>query len=253
MAELRLVSINIEGDKHWDTVLPFLQELNPDVVCIMEVYEEELSKLSQFPFQSFMPCTKRPFRRDESGEPRVFGSAIVSKYPIASHHTNYYSKVGSELPIFINGSSKDKYESYWYGYIAAEVTKDTQTFKVITTHFVWTHDGMPDDYQRAGLQEMKRLLADEGEHVLCGDFNIPRDMNDLSVELVQGYVNAVSLSEATSLDAQFHRVAKTPEWSRVQHFVVDYMLTTPHYQATSEPLVFGISDHAAIVTTITRS
>jgi hypothetical protein len=82
---------------------------------------------------------------------------------------------------------------------------------------------------------------------------MPRGINELSAELERGYVNAVLLTETTSLDKQFHRTVHTPEWDRVKNFVVDYMLTTPRYQATSEPLVFGVSDHAAIVTTITRS
>ena len=39
---IKLITLNIEGDKHFNSVLPFLQEQNADVVCLQEVFELDL-------------------------------------------------------------------------------------------------------------------------------------------------------------------------------------------------------------------
>jgi exonuclease III len=31
---MKLININIEGDKHFDTVIPFLEKEKPDVLCL---------------------------------------------------------------------------------------------------------------------------------------------------------------------------------------------------------------------------
>ena len=38
---MKLVSINIEFDKHHDTVIPFLKKENPDVICVQELTAED--------------------------------------------------------------------------------------------------------------------------------------------------------------------------------------------------------------------
>jgi exonuclease III len=40
----KIVSINIEKDKHHDTVLSFLQREQPDVVCMQELYAHEAER-----------------------------------------------------------------------------------------------------------------------------------------------------------------------------------------------------------------
>ena len=43
----KLISLNIEGIKHFDTVIPFLKKEKPDVICLQEVPKKDVEMLKQ--------------------------------------------------------------------------------------------------------------------------------------------------------------------------------------------------------------
>ncbi|MCL9971862.1 MAG: endonuclease/exonuclease/phosphatase family protein [Candidatus Pacebacteria bacterium] len=247
---LKLVSINIEGDKHWDSILPFLEKEGPEVLCLQEVFEDQLSKLTSFPYLHFTQNTLRPYWSEPGGVPRNFGTAIASRVPLKNVRDVYYWKVGEVPVFFVNGSPKEKHATHWYGCSVAEVETEGMTFKILTTQFTWTPDGMPDDLQRKDLTTLLTLLKNEGEYALCGDFNIPRIQNELYAQLVSAHTDNIPTSYTCSLDSTYHRTRTTPAWEHVRHYMVDYLLTTPKYYATDVRLQDGVSDHMAIVATL---
>jgi len=45
---VKLISLNIEGDKHLDDkILPFFDKEKPDVLCLQEVFAKDIQKICQ--------------------------------------------------------------------------------------------------------------------------------------------------------------------------------------------------------------
>src|SRR3989338_3132306 len=88
---MKLISINIELNKHYETVLSFLKKEKPDVVCLQELLEEDFERFKQ---ELGMAGVYQVFSRvnwpgyeDLIG--RKQGVAIFSKNIIDSGYTFY--------------------------------------------------------------------------------------------------------------------------------------------------------------------
>ncbi len=87
-ASLKVISLNIEREKHLDLVLPFLAKEKPDVFCLQEVFEKDIPRFEQElgVTSYFSPMTRFP-----EGEARyLMGAAIFSRLPIVHSDTQYY-------------------------------------------------------------------------------------------------------------------------------------------------------------------
>lgn len=247
MLELKLVSINVERQKHWDTVLPFLKRESPDVVCMQELFLSDVP-LVDFPFHHFVPNSQ--WVDSEHQKPETVGVCVFSKKPFSDIQTSYYFGDPGTIPIF-DQTSPATIRATWLRGIAL-ATIDTQ-FTVATTHGTWTPHGEAEAYQLEDIERLKKILADVGEHVLCGDFNIPRGTDPIANLLSQGYTDQIPPEYHGSMDMQFHRTRGTSEEAHVATNMVDYLFTTPAYGARNVRLQDGVSDHKAIIATITRS
>ena len=84
--------------------------------------------------------------------------------------------------------------------------------------------------------------------VFCGDFNIPRGVNNLYKELKKRYKDAIPHSCVSSLDMNLHAMGKNPVESRkMRKFMVDYIFLSKEYHAKNVCLKDGVSDHKAVV------
>ena len=246
---MKLVSINIEGDKHWDRVLSFLEQEKPDVLCIQEVFEDDLEKVPNYPQLLFQPDIKKSHTR--GGDPVRFGIATFSKLPFLTEHLPYYVTNTPELPLQDTTNEQTIHDTYRRGYIRVDVEHDDAVYRIINTHFTWTPQGEAAPYQAEDLEALRALLKDEDEHVLCGDFNIPRRINPLWARLVEGHTDWIPETVGSSIDLSLHRHKDNPEIAgRLSAYVVDYLLSTPRYRATDVTLKSGVSDHKVIVATI---
>lgn len=246
MHELKLVSVNVERDRHWDTVLPFLSTESPDVVCMQELFLSDVPKVG-YPFHHFVPNSQ--WVDSTHTKPETVGVCVFSRKPFSDIQSPYYWGDPSALPIF-DDSSPETIRATWLRGIAL-VTIDTQ-FTIATTHGTWTPHGEAEAYQLEDIERLKHILADAGEHVLCGDFNIPRGKDPIANLLSQGYTDHIPPEYVGSMDMEFHRTRGTPEAGHVATNMVDYLLTTPAYGAEGVRFESGVSDHKAIVATITR-
>lgn len=233
----KLVSVNMESDKHFDRVTALLQSEQPDIVCLQEAPDTYLPTLVTLGYHTAFA----PMYRDD----RFFmGIIIASTMPFESH-TYYYYRA---QPTIIEYNPLDKPGTISHPYIFASFTFDKSTYRVATTHVMWTPDGSADHHQRAGIAAMLEALAREPSHVLCGDFNIPRGYNELYPSLISHYTDAIPFSYPSSLDPVLHRLAHTDTDQPIfETFMVDYLFTQPPYNATNVRLQFGVSDHAAII------
>lgn len=224
---MKMVSINIEGQKHLDTVRDFLTKENPDIVCLMEVCEEDLdSLLFNYLYRVFGANFKL-----KTGE--VIGVALASSQPIA-HSTIFYAdnKAEDDIPLKSLG-----------GHRPVMVGGETRGVKIGAVHFTWT-PRMSESVQQQ--QDLDRLMAhlDNQEMILCGDFNIPRG-NATYQKLAAKYRDNIPTSVKSTIDWELHRAKR--EGREKFEVVVDYIWSTPGYIVSEVRVESGVSDHCAIV------
>lgn len=243
---MKIISVNIERNKHFDTVIPFLEKENPDVVCIQEITESGISKFTDVfgTYLTFVPFTiLKGFEEDVEGQ--KVGVAILSKRQHFVRGIHYYQ--GTEQ---VGVTTKtDIAEGTFHEHISRAVlvcdcVDDAgNNITVSTTHFTYTPDGEPDSWQERGLKKLLDELTPYADLLLTGDFNIPR-ANGLYKMLCDSFVDNISPDADSSLDPELHRVKGLRR-------MVDYFWTRGVYRAKDVQFRCGVSDHCAVVGEIT--
>ncbi len=237
---IKLVSVNIEMNRHLDSVSSFLEKEKSDIICFQELLEKDVA---YFETLLKMPCNFVPIGRIEypSFEPELkgslFGLGLLCRFP-ARYKADYYAGSAAELPLCATGYEGNKL------LLQATFSAHGKTFTVGTTHFTWTPDGEASDAQREDLCKLLAILSGFPDIVCCGDFNAPRG-GEIWGELAKRYNDNIPAAYRSSLDPVLHRAG------HLEH-VVDGLFNTPEYRVSGVRLVEGVSDHKAIVGTITR-
>ncbi|MEA2056412.1 MAG: hypothetical protein U9O78_01685, partial [Patescibacteria group bacterium] len=64
---MKLISVNIEGDKHLDKVLPFLKKEQANVICLQEIYEHQQKNFEkELKMNSFFVKTCQDFSKTDT-------------------------------------------------------------------------------------------------------------------------------------------------------------------------------------------
>lgn len=252
---MKLVSINIEVNKHTETVLNFLKNEKADVVCIQELLEEEFQfykkKLSfmgvyqPFDYVSTHINSKLTYDIPSGLKGKRHGVAIFAKNINKSESIFYEGKEENILKPFDDYISDEKVQKNKV-LIWAEVKNDDGIpFKFITTQLPVTHEGEVTQYQLNVISSMLSQLEGLGEFILSGDMNSPRGHQSFSL-IANKYKDNIPLKYKTSIDQNLHRVKGI-------QFMVDGLFTTPAYKALNVRLQDGISDHMAIIADISKA
>lgn len=249
MAQLRLVSVNIERSKHLPLVEAFVEAQQPDVVCIQELMEPDCDLLA-----AAFGATHHlfaPMSRLTAEYPGMrYGVGIFSRLPVGSSGMHYYVRTQEALPeidpiLYAQDPNKEHRMVLW-----CDAEKDGETFRIATTHFTWTPDGSASDTQRRDAASLLAQLGEMGEFVLAGDFNAPRTNRDGTPGEIFGmlaarYRDNIPTAYATSIDGAIHRAGPIP-------LMVDGLFSTPSYRVSDVTLHTGVSDHCAITATVER-
>ena len=255
---LSLISLNIEGSKHLDLVLPFLRAREPDVVCLQELLSPDIPRFEQELGTScfYSEMMNLPAHHPLSGrqKPVMMGVGIFSRFPVTRSVRHYYHRGGHDAFLFDETSTATKHKTQSCVLAVVEMEKDKGRYRIGTTHGTWIPDGQPDDFQRADTKALLEVLEQEGEIILCGDFNMPRGLSGQSGEmfglLAARYKDNIPARYETSIDVNLHRRGKEHA-HELSERMVDGLFTTPAYEASNVELVPGVSDHFAIVASVT--
>lgn len=239
---LRVISLNIEFDRHLDRVLPFLKAEKWDVLLVNELLATDVPKFEEVLSEDcfFVPMMR--FQRPYGMIP--FGHGIFSRVPVVSHDEQYAGPLG-EIVDFIEGSSEDRFKTQKNFLIIVEANKNGEVYNLGFTHFPWTPDGEADNIQRVCAKKLLEIVEREGEMTLFGDFNAPRGKEIFGMFTEKLKDNIPAYYE-TSVDENLHRAGKLM-------YMVDGCFTTPGYAASEVELRFGLSDHAAVLATIAKA
>ncbi|MFZ2586630.1 MAG: endonuclease/exonuclease/phosphatase family protein [Alphaproteobacteria bacterium] len=241
---MKLISINIERDRHYARWMPWVKAEQPDVVCLQELYEEDAPRLAAelgYAYRAFAPLTVHGVSPEGRAQV-VMGQGIWSKAPLEKVHVIPYAGEGTGRDVFDTTTPESKVATSRYSLLSADVGGT----RIVTTHFVWTPDGEVDDNQRSACTVMLEKLQGLGNVVLCGDFNAPRGKETFA-RLAEVYKDNIPPHYMNSIDKTLHRAGAT-----IKDYMVDGLFTTPAYKATDVRLVGGVSDHMGVVGEITR-
>jgi endonuclease/exonuclease/phosphatase family metal-dependent hydrolase len=249
---LKLISLNIELDRHLDKVIPFLRKESPDAVCLQEVLERDFKKLQDALSMEgdfvagCIPNIERVGASFESEGTLVVneelvkrgpeGIAFFTNLPARASRVDYYAGDGREVPLWSVGQNRML--------VSKTVVKEGKEYTIGATHFTWTPDGKASGEQRRDMKQLLQILARFPDIVFCGDFNAPRG-GEIWEELAKNYKDNIPAAYHSSIDPKLHKVRNLER-------MVDGLFSTPEYRVSDVRLVEGVSDHKAIVGMIER-
>jgi len=247
---MKLISLNVEGDRHYDSALTLIDTEAPDVICLQEAAEAYIAKLEALSYHvSYLP---RAIKENDAG-PFTDGQLLCTKEPhtITKH---YYYGTGESVQKERYNPKTQRHNSN-RGILLAKLEADNQKFLISTIHFTWAPEGrVVSKPQVEDMESLLEYVKTLPPHILCGDFNIPRHHNALYEKLTNVYTDNIPETYLSSLDKKHHRVRNDPEKAHVlTDFMVDYVFSQPPYEVSDVRLEFGISDHAAVIATINRT
>jgi endonuclease/exonuclease/phosphatase family metal-dependent hydrolase len=246
---LQLVSLNMEGVRHYDTIIPFLEQRQPDVICLQEMpaaFVHELFSRGYFVHFAGMSYENPVAPKDATG------LGLATKLPTTATTHYYTSKSLTPLP-------HDKHDAHSKSYpvISTTIPIDgtTESITVVTTHLYDTWNGTETTEQTKSVSELQTYLATVPPHILCGDFNMPRGYNTNYEQFCQNYRDEIPRHYTSSLDRTIHRAGNRTDLNTpiFDIYMVDYIFSQPPYIVDNVQLHFGISDHAAVTAEITKN
>lgn len=246
---MKLISCNIEWDRHLDTVLPFIKETRPDVLCVQELFELDIPLFEEVIGGTgyFVPTMQKQTTRGTISE----GIGVFSRLPRTNERTLQYS--GSVGAAYLHSEDPETWDKDYElrALAAADISFEGTSYRILTTHFNWTKKGTSTPEQLQAMERMLGLLKKEEPFVLAGDMNAPRGGETFSL-IAEKYKDNIPQHYKTSIDIALHRAGQV-DGEQLSRLMVDGLFTTPEYKVKNAELVFGISDHAAIVATIERN
>jgi endonuclease/exonuclease/phosphatase family metal-dependent hydrolase len=241
---MKFVSINIEGDKHFERILPFLMAEQPDVLALQEIFEADLDIIKQTTgltncvFYPQANITKPNIHLPVRGN---WGIAIFAK-EIVSHEAFYYFGHKDGIVATFENEKPDLIDRV---VIVAKAKVSDQIFQVATVHFTWSGKAETTEAQKTDYLVLQSFLDQFDEMIFCGDLNATRGAEIWS-SLAKKYTDNIPVEVETTIDKNLHKSGKDIR------LVVDALFTSSHYLVRNAQVVPNTSDHMAVVGEIER-
>lgn len=237
---IKLISLNIEGDKHLDQIISFLQKEKADVLCLQEVFDEDLSLLEKSlnmkgEFVAEVVIKRKNYLRIN---PRgAIGLLILTRGRVAEVKRYYYVGNDRVIPEFSDTDNNIHNRIL----LLIKILKGGREFTIATTHFTWSPEGKATPRQHRTLDSLFKIFNKNNirECILCGDFNAPRG-GDIFSRLAKKFTDNIPEEILTTIDPNLHRVKNLQR-------MVDGLFTTREYECHNVRVIGGLSDHKAIV------
>ncbi len=241
---MKLISLNIELNRHHELVLPFLKKEKADVICLQELLEEDFEMYKkELGMDGVIRITSYiddSVHLESKGKRE--GTAIFSKKIEDSgyfFHVGSLEKIERSFEEYVN----DEYLVKPRALLWVDIKDDKgNVFKIITSHLTITHHGEVSSVQIDANEIFINQAKSLGEFILCGDTNAPRGRAAFD-RMAKEFKDNIPALYKTSLDRDLHR-------AKGVDFMVDCLFTTPLYFAKNVELKGGVSDHMAVVSEI---
>lgn len=247
---MKLLSVNIEGQRHLDKIKALLIGENADVVCLAECFPDTVEFISsgKYPYQLFAST----YMVDQDGEDRLissktrrWGEAILSKYPLIDTRITYLSMDSygpDNLPI--HGT-----DNHIPALLLASVKIKGEKYQMGTVHLTWTPKATMTKRQKENVGELLSLVKNQ-EIVLAGDFNILRG-NQVYGQMTSFFKDNIPPMIESTIDPDLHY--RNTKQSGILKLVVDYIFSTSEYRVSDVRVISHVSDHCALSCVVNKS
>ena len=242
---MKIISLNIEGNKHLDDkILPFFAKEKADVLCLQEVFAKDIQKICQstgldkYSFVSQAKVTKDNPHLPTNG---LWGLCVFAKN-LSKTHKHYYNGNANQIPEFFAYQDPNSMNRCL---LAVQAEVDGEVYQLATTHFTWSEEGKISDLQKENFIKIKSFLKNYPEVIFCGDLNTPRG-EQIYDQLAKIYKDNIPSKIDTTVDKNIHKSGKDIR------LVIDALFTTPYYQAKKVRVIGGVSDHKALIAEIKK-
>lgn len=220
---LKFLQLNIETNKHFDKIIPFLEKENFDVLLLEEVFENDAKMLAER-FGMHLCLGKYLFRK---GDRKV----ILSKYP--------FSKTED---IFIWGKdSRYHFPTEDFSLLKAQIIYDGKQYNLCNTHLPVSYPGnIIVDYQKDCYHILKEILIEEKNVLFTGDLNAPRGtyiFDDIATYMTDNIPKEID----STIDPGLHRNRDLNI-----RYVVDAVFSAGNHVVRDVLVHEGLSDHKGI-------
>ena len=231
---IKLLTLNIEGSKHLDLVIPFIKKEKPEVVCLQEVFEIDFPRIKKELEigGQFFPTTNKDNPKYTDQPNGYEGIAFFTNLEHTSIKSHCYSGKG-----YIQ-SFKDA-ESREYTLVYSIVNKDGKDYTIGTTHFTWTPDGKQTKQQLDDLKKLINFIDRFNSLILCGDFNAPRGGETFS-NFTKHLKDNLPKNITSTIDIKIHNKVK-------KDMAVDNIFSKGAYNVSNVKVIDGVRDHKAII------
>ena len=222
---MRIVSVNIEGSRHLERVAALLDELEPDVVCVQELFKRDQKLITErYTHCAFASMTLQE-RDGHPYEEVGLGFASNEAFEPISHRYG-----GPQTLTTYIRSDETRLQRWLLGGVVDGTT-------IMTTHMMVTPDASIMPFQFKDAEAIIGFLEEHHRIIFCGDLNTPRT-GPIFERFASVLIDTIPGEVTTTLDQQLHRSAPI-------HLVVDGAFVRGIEARTS--LRFGVSDHAALI------
>lgn len=241
---IKIISLNIERDQHYDTALPFLKSEKADIVCLQEILDRDVERFKKelemdSVYISVAKADKGRNTEELAREGIETGTAIFTRLPILDSSIQYFYGTEDVVPSVTDPILPGRFDHSRGVFLHVKVSKGDASCTIGTTHFTWTPDGGASEAQRMDIKKLMEILDKYPEIVFCGDFNAPRGGEIWGI-MASKYTDNIPPKYLVSMDPNLHLVKNIP-------LLVDGLFSTPEYKISEVRLVEGVSDHKAIV------
>lgn len=241
---MKFISCNIEGNKHFERILPFVMAEKPDVLALQEIFEcdlETIKEASGLKNCFFYPQANIINPNDHLPLRGPWGVAIFANEIVEHEAFYYFGHENGVLATFDNDhpSLIDRVA------LVAKTRVAGQDFQIATAHFTWSGGPVVSESQKRDYVPLKEFLSKFDELIICGDLNTPRG-EEVWDDLAKTYTDNIPQEIDTTIDKNLHKSGKDIR------LVVDALFTSAQYGAKNVRVVPNTSDHMAVVGEIER-
>lgn len=265
--KIKLISLNIEKDKHLSVILDFLKEEQADIICLQEIFEDTLGLFKNTLEMDYIYDHQATFISSDKTT-RSQGVAIFSHFPIIKHLLIPYTKINEKNDTFEFSADhhpendKDRTrvnDQYNRKLLVADIEIGGNLWKISTTHFTWGYYGYVNkesgkfiwDIDQETVQQqiddannLLKVFETLGGFIFCADTNTPRGEKVFGM-FANMLKDNIPLEYKTSIDGNLHRAGHLP-------LMVDGIFTTKEYNTENVTLKAGVSDHMAVICTVSK-
>jgi endonuclease/exonuclease/phosphatase family metal-dependent hydrolase len=252
---LKIITLNIERNRHWELVLPFLERERADVVCLQEIFEDDVERVEALGYHGvFAFIMLYPPDPHDLSHCKPLGVAIFSRTPLQRAEVfTYYAAPSANAPRFPRTPEIVR-ETTDHRVIVAHIEHSGVEYPIATTHFTLSTRGRSTPEQATDMTNLLTYLSRFPALVLAGDLNIPRGHNKQYERLTERYTDWVPIEIESTIDLSLHRAGRDPkEVPFLSKFTLDYFMSTHQFRIDNVRTKSGVSDHLALIGEVTRS